>query len=542
MTTRRVRKSIVVGMSFALWVGAGFGKNKQSGDEFFRSSIAPHLQIEISPTGMKVLREYRQIWRQPRPERVDVQATIREGEQVYTNVAVHLKGSYTFEPVDAKPSLTLHFDKFAPGQRFHGLTKIHLNNSIQDPSYLGEQLARELFAEAGVVSPRAGHALVSLNGRELGLFVLIEGANKQFIKRHFKSTKGNLYDGGSGGDVTKALQADSGDQPEDRTDLTNLVNAAREPDPAKRLRKLEEVLDIEHFISFSAIENLIVHWDGYTIGCNNYRLFHDVARDKMVFIPQGLDQLFGVSSSPELSVTPPLKGLVAQALLSVPEARARYLKRLDDLSAKEFRLEALHSRVDRLAAQLRPSLAKVPHLRSEFDQAVNDLKGRIAERTASVAQQLSHPQQPLKLAKGETLALSVWTFKGGPTQPASGSRRLMDGRQILQVTGRSSASSGAWRARLLLEEGRYEFSGMGQTEKAMASNAQATNGIILRRSGERSIEGITITDEWKPLSYEFVVHGIENVELVCEFRGRGVGYFDASSLRLTRKDLLSDKP
>src|SRR5437899_7743217 len=104
MTTSRVRKSIVVGMSFALWVGAGFGKNKQSGDEFFRSSIAPHLQIEISPTGMKVLGEYRQIWRQPRPERVDVQDTIREGEQVYTNVDVDLKDSDTIETGENRTS------------------------------------------------------------------------------------------------------------------------------------------------------------------------------------------------------------------------------------------------------------------------------------------------------------------------------------------------------------------------------------------------------------------------------------------------------
>jgi len=541
MTTRRVPKSIVFGMSFALCVGAGFGKDRQNGEELFRSGSVPRLQIEVPPSGMKILREYRQIWRQARPERIDVQATIREGEQVYTNVAVHLKGSYTFEPVDAKPSLTLHFDKFAPGQRFHGLQKIHLNNSIQDPSYLCEQLARELFAEAGVVSPRAGHALASLNGRDLGLFVLIEGANKQFIKRNFKSTKGNLYDGGSGGDVTKALEADSGDEPENRTDLTNLVNAAREPDSARRLRKLEEVLDVEHFINFSAIENLIVHWDGYTIGCNNYRLFHDAARDKMIFIPQGMDQLFGVSSSPALSITPPLKGLVAQALLSIPEVRSRYLERLEELSGKEFRLEALHARVDRLAAQLRPALAKLPRIRSEFDQAVNDLKERIAERTASVAQQLSQPQRPVQLATGESLALSVWTFKGGPAQPAGGSRGLADGREILQVTGRSSASSGAWRSRLLLEEGRYEFTGIGHTEKVMGSNTQTTNGIILRRSGDRSIEGITITDEWKPLSYEFSVHGIENVELICEFRGRGAGYFDARSLRLTRRDLSLEK-
>jgi len=48
---------------------------------------------------------------------------------------------------------------------------------------------------------------------------------------------------------------------------------------------------------------------------------------------------------------------------------------------------------------------------------------------------------------------------------------------------------------------------------------------------------MTITDEWKRVGYHFTVHGIENVELICEFRGHGTGYFDAGSLRLTRQDM-----
>src|SRR5436305_1956419 len=207
---------------------------RDTNDDFF--AAAPRIQIEIPPDGMKVLRDYKQVWRQPRPERIDVQATVREGGSVYTNVAIHLKGSFSFQPIDSKPSLTLNFIKFASGQSFHALTKIHLNNSIQDESYLCEQLARELFASVGVPSPRAGHALVKLNNRDLGLYVVIEGANKQFVKRAFpNATKGNLYDGGSGGDVTKALKAESGENPDDLSDLTNLVKAAREPNITKRL-------------------------------------------------------------------------------------------------------------------------------------------------------------------------------------------------------------------------------------------------------------------------------------------------------------------
>src|SRR2546426_4142442 len=96
----------------------------------FTTNLVPSLRIDISEEGMKALRAYHQVWGQPRPERVDVTATVSEGNQTYTNVALHLKGSFTFQPIDGKPSLTLNFAKFAPGQLFHGLDKLHLNNSV----------------------------------------------------------------------------------------------------------------------------------------------------------------------------------------------------------------------------------------------------------------------------------------------------------------------------------------------------------------------------------------------------------------------------
>jgi spore coat protein CotH len=103
--------------------------------------------------------------------------------------------------------MTLHFDKFEPGQNFHGLTKIHLNNSVQDTTALSEQFGREIFKQLGIIAPRATPALVHLNERDFGLCVLVEGANKQFIQRNFKSAKGNLYDGGAGGDITKSRRS-----------------------------------------------------------------------------------------------------------------------------------------------------------------------------------------------------------------------------------------------------------------------------------------------------------------------------------------------
>jgi hypothetical protein len=226
--------------------------------------------------------------------------------------------------------------------------------------------------------------------------------------------------------------------------------------------------------------------------------------------------------------------MIARRLFSVPEARQRYLRRLGELSTNEFRVSALHARVDKLAAQLRPALAKNPQLRSQIDEEADDLKSRITRRAASVAQQLKNPRHPLQMAQGEVIRLPNWNFKGGTTMPATSSSTVMDNRKILQVTGRGTNSSGAWRTTLFLDEGHYEFTGLARTSGITVANAKGATGVILRISGERSTEGITITGEWKKLSYEFDA-GIEDVELICEFRGIGTGYFDAASMQLLRK-------
>jgi len=123
-----------------VWVVAAHGasaKADAAADELFSSPVIRHLELEISPSGLRTLRQY--VWQFPgnQSERVPVPATVREGERVYTNVAVHLKGEVgSFRPIDEKPALTVKFDKFVPGQLFHGLAKISLNNEVQDPTFM----------------------------------------------------------------------------------------------------------------------------------------------------------------------------------------------------------------------------------------------------------------------------------------------------------------------------------------------------------------------------------------------------------------------
>lgn len=365
------------------------------------------LNIQITEKDLDTLRQYH--WngwgggqQQVRPK---IAATVLEGDTVYDKVSMNLKGSAgSFRSIDDKPALTLRFSKHQKDQRFHGYSKLSLNNSVQDPSYLTEIICRELFEKAGIPVPRAEHATVLINGTDKNLYVLAEGFDKQFLRRHFNNLSGNLYDGGFCQDIDMPLDANSGDHPEDRSDLHRLLEASVEPDPAKRWKQLNDLLDMDRFITFVAMEVMTCHWDGYSINRNNYRLFHDMETDKFVFIPHGMDQMFGVSRShPESDILPrQVRGVVTQGVLSVPEGLMKYFNRVAELRRTVWDETALTNRVKELAARIRPVLeAYGPDIAQEHDFEVSQLIRRISLRSRSITEQLAWYESQMKQAQAE---------------------------------------------------------------------------------------------------------------------------------------------
>jgi spore coat protein CotH len=150
-------------------------------EELFERSSASKISIELGGTNFTALKDVTQ---QGNPK-VYVRAKVTEGESVYEDVGLRLKGNSSFRSLMDKPSITLKFDEFTKGQRFHGLAKIHLDNSISDKSFLTMILCAELFNAAGVPTPRGTYADVAINGIKRGVYVLNEGFDKSFLKLHF---------------------------------------------------------------------------------------------------------------------------------------------------------------------------------------------------------------------------------------------------------------------------------------------------------------------------------------------------------------------
>lgn len=495
------------------------GVRAAPGWELFAGTNVPAFALEIDPAGMQALRQAPREW---------ALVTLRFGDEVFRDVAAHIKGSQgSLQPIDRRPSLTVSFSKFVPGRKFHGLKKIHFNNTAEDPSFMTEIVCSEMCRQAGLPAARSAHGTLTLNGRQLGLYVVKEGLTKEFLTQYFKNTTGNLYDAGFQKDINQPFERIGGDGPEDRSDQLALVAAVGEPDPARRWVRLQLVLDVDRFLTLLAWSTITWNWDGYPMARNNYRVYHDPETDKLVFIPHGLDQMFWEA---EGTIYPRMNGLVAAAVMQVPEARTRYRERLAMLTTNICNAAVLGRRVDELAALITPYRPETPA------QAIR-LKRQITTRARSIAAQLQMSEaQPVKFV-GDTAALSGWSHLAAADGAQMDEARVEGGTRVLRVRHARPATS-AVAARVSLPAGQYDLIGRAKVVRLQSAGGERPEGVGLRVSvaPRTSSQRLTATSDWQDLRLRFTARGPqEAVDLFCEVRNaRGEVWFDLDSLKIQR--------
>lgn len=518
-------------------------------DDIFQRTNLLRLSIDIPEEGQQALRaahSTRHSVRKP-----EAQATVSEGGRVYTNVTVQLKGYTTFQNLDGRPSLTLDFNKRAPGQKFHGLTKISLNNSLQDATRLNEKLGRELFAAAGVPVPRADYALLTLDGHELGLYVLVEGYDKTFLKRHFPRADGELYEGGTLMDITRPLHLLTGQDHGGEDVVARLVQAARQKNPELRWRELNAVLDMDRFLSMMAMETILCHSDSYSMNRNNYRLYHDPATGKVIFLPHGMDRVLGMHrSSLDLPIVPPSLGLIARAVLSTPQGRQAQIDRVGLLFTNHFDLDQLCRRVREMDARITEwkvnERADENFDRRPADSAAHDadnLCQRLSERAGHVRFQLAHAPELLTAAPAPEFDtngvahLAGWQLVPTATRPEPACEiSLQD--EIVHLHSKQGPLAVSLRCRVTLPVGHYRLKGLVQVTNA-AGRLVRPGLTMLRYASERfGLNRQTLRASDINFSLEVrEARAPEEIELYCEINDDSSdARFDARSLTLMESE------
>jgi hypothetical protein len=339
------------------------------------------VALEVAPSDWEVLRRQHRTWWdvaaaenracmvQPFakpfdwfPAAITVDGTRRE------RVAVRKKG-FLGSLNEERPALKVRFDHFVADQTLAGLERLTLNNSVQDPTWLKQCLAFRVVERAGVPSQYCNFAHVSVNGRDLGLYVHVESVDRRWVRRHFPRDEGELWEGEISdfrvdwlGTFEKKGNVADGDQTTvDRRALAEVAGAVAPGVPDAEVRsRLEQRVDLDQFIRFWALEKVLEHWDGYANNANNFYVYRDPATSRFVFAPSGLDQVAVVD--PFSSRKPPVSvyagGMIANRLYAIRETRERYAAEIRDVLDRAFREEELLAEVDRMQALVSPHLAR----------------------------------------------------------------------------------------------------------------------------------------------------------------------------------------
>lgn len=125
-------------------------------------------------------------------------ANITVNGNTYNNVTIRPKGNSSLSQICSddstdRYSFKIKFDKYIDGQTLDGLSKLVLNNTMSDATYMKEYLSYDLLSTMGIATPAYAFANITVNGKPWGLYIAVEPIEEEFIERYYGSISGNLY-------------------------------------------------------------------------------------------------------------------------------------------------------------------------------------------------------------------------------------------------------------------------------------------------------------------------------------------------------------
>ena len=349
MSPHRNRR--LVGHLFALGtlVSLFLTASEIEGSKLFDSATPLHrIEIQLDENPLGALRT---------TPRTDVVARAQIDGHPVVELSLHLKGATgSFRPIDDRPSFTLSTSKRSGSERILGTTKLHLNNGVEDSSRWREILGREMLSTLGIPTTSATHARVLLNGRDLGLYVLIEGFTPDWIERSFPGESGDLFEPVAKTNGPPDFRRVTSYGQESASRLPRPFLAAPSRPVTNRWNSTAVYINESSLIGFIAAEVLLAHSDGYSLAHNNYRIWVPLDGSGLQWIPHGLDRLF---TAPELPWPPAMAGPMAEAVMARPDGARQVFDQIQAFRGRLSAPSAVKAHLEQRMDRLRPNLSRI---------------------------------------------------------------------------------------------------------------------------------------------------------------------------------------
>lgn len=275
----------------------------QTTDDLFNDAVLHDIKLLIHSADWQKLKDnFQENTYYP----CDLRWTFQGQEIVVRNIGIRSRGLGSRSPV--KPGLRVDFDRYTTAQTFLGLKSVILDNVTQDPALIKERVTMKFFARMGQPAPREVPARLFVNNQYVGLYILVESIDKDFLKRVFgervpgdTENDGYLFEyrwiapynfGYLGSDLTPYSQLFSPQTHESASmeklyrPIEEMIRAINESSDSDFESAVSPYIDLNHVATHLALENFVAENDGILgyAGMNNFFFyrFEETSRHRFI--------------------------------------------------------------------------------------------------------------------------------------------------------------------------------------------------------------------------------------------------------------------
>ncbi len=372
-TKMKIGMALLMGLMVGSISAQDSASKKLTADEIFPTDRVLDVQITVDPMDwdtirfqkrgfFEALKESRRFAPPDHPYTY-VEASVSIDGIEFPQVAIRKKGFIGSEN-STRPSLKIKLNHLDKEGQIDGLTNLTFNNNQQDESLISQVMGYGLFRATGSPVPRCAFAKLTVNGQNLGIYAHVERIHRPLLKRTFGNDDGVLFEGtvvDFNPEWEESFEHKLGPEEVGRNKIRQLIEVLAKPDENIETA-IGELVDLDSFYTFWAMESLISFWDGYSGNRNNFFVYLNPETDKFHFIPWGADSVFEKYSPIRNDRSDPVsvktQGLIAYRLYQLESGRRRYEKTLRNIIERYWDKTALIAETERIEDLVKPYLAE----------------------------------------------------------------------------------------------------------------------------------------------------------------------------------------
>lgn len=346
------------------------------------------------------------------------------------HVGIRFKGNSSlttaWQTGSYKMSMRFNMDKFEDdypeikNQRFHGFDNLALASSNLDESLIREKVAGDIYRDMGVPVARTAYCRVFIDygqGKKyFGLYTLQEVPAKPMLESRFIDSSGNLYKpDGIGASFSSwneaAFDKETNEDEADFSDVHALYDTLHmdRSDEAAFRASLESIFDVDGFLLYLAVNQVISNWDTYGRIAHNYYLYNDPGDGLLHWIPWDFTAAMHAGLN---SYMPPLSLELTKLevgnlwpliryLMDIPDYHAKYVANVKRTIEERFYPERMEAIFASAKALIEPyvtgtyaEVAGYTNLgnKSQFSDEYDKLNAHVETRYATAVQFINRHQ------------------------------------------------------------------------------------------------------------------------------------------------------